>query len=146
MYQLRKFAHRNRALVAGIALAGAALAVGTAISIALALRATSAEHVADARQRDAVTSGELAERRRTLADSALHVADSARAVAQREQAAATASAVRATNEAEKARAINDFLQKMLASSDPANAQGKDLTVRELLDQAGSPAATASLSH
>jgi tetratricopeptide (TPR) repeat protein len=146
IYQLRKFAHRNRALVGGIALAGAALMIGTVVSVALALRATSAERVADAQRRDAVTSSALAERRRTLADSALRVADSARAVAQRDQAAAIASAALATNEGAKARAINDFLQKMLASSDPANARGKDLTVRELLDQAGSPAATASLSR
>ncbi len=146
IYQLRKFTRRNRALVGGIALAVAALFVGTVVSITLALRATSAERVADARRRDAVASSELAERRRTVADSALHVADSARGVAQREEASASASATRATSEAEKARAINAFLQKMLSSSDPANARGKDLTVRELLDQASSPAATAPLSR
>jgi tetratricopeptide (TPR) repeat protein len=77
----------------------------------------------------------LAERRRAQADSALAVADSARAVAQRQQGIATAAAERATREVAKAGAINEFLQTMLASSDPANARGKELTVREVLDQA-----------
>jgi len=53
----------------------------------------------------------------------------------RQQAAATASATRANGEAAKATAVNLFLQEMLGSSDPANARGKELTVREVLDRA-----------
>jgi non-specific serine/threonine protein kinase/serine/threonine-protein kinase len=144
-YQLRKFARRNRALVGGLALAAAALVAGTTVSVWLAVRATAAERLADARRRDAVDAGHLAERRRAVADSALRVADSARADAQREQAAASDAAKRATGEADKARAINTFLQRMLASPDPANARGKDLTVRELLDQASTGTATTALA-
>lgn len=47
--------------------------------------------------------------------------------------------------AAKARAVNAFLQQMLASSDPANAQGKELSVRELLDKAGTDMNAAALS-
>lgn len=145
IYQLRKFARRNRALVNGIALAAATLLVGTAVSLWLAVRATAAERLADARRRDAVAATDLAVQRRVVADSALRVADSARAVAQREQAAALASAKRASGEAAKSQAINTFLQRMLASSDPENARGKNLTVREVLDQASTGAAATSLS-
>ena len=136
MYQLRKFARRNRALVGGLALAGAILLIGAAVSLAFALRATAAERLAESRRSEAVASSQLAERRRAVADSALRVADSARAEAQREGAAATASAKRAADEAAKAQAVNAFLQQMLASSDPANARGKELSVRELLDKGG----------
>ncbi|MDQ6828903.1 MAG: serine/threonine-protein kinase, partial [Gemmatimonadota bacterium] len=135
MYQIRKFAKRHRALVGGIALAALALVAGTAVSLWQAVRATAAERVAETRRGEAVAAGALAERRREQADSALRVADSARADALREQAAAKTSAQRATGEAAKASAVNDFLQNMLASSDPANARGKELSVREVLDQA-----------
>ncbi len=137
LYQLRKFGRRNRALVGGLGLAAAALMIGTVVSLMLAVRARAAERLAEDRRSEAVAAGELAEHRRTVADSALQVADSARAVAVRERAAATRSAAEAIAEAAKARAINEFLQSMLASSDPANARGKELTVRELLDQAAS---------
>lgn len=145
-YQLRKFARRNRALVGGIALAGAALVVGTAISLWLAVRATTAERLADARRLEAVAATELAVQRRNTADSALHIADSARAVAQQEKDAAEASAQRATAEAAKAQAINTFLQGMLASANPENARGKELTVREVLDRASRDVATPALAR
>jgi tetratricopeptide (TPR) repeat protein/predicted Ser/Thr protein kinase len=145
LYQLQKFARRNRALVGGVAIAAAVLVVGTVVSVWQAVRAIAAERLADTRRIEAESARVLADQRRALADSALQVADSARGVALREQAAATASAKRATGEAAKAQAINTFLQDMLASPDPTNARGKELSVRELLDQAGSPAATASLA-
>lgn len=48
-------------------------------------------------------------------------ADRARALAEREE--------------QKAEQVNRFLQDMLASVDPEQAQGRDVTVREILDQA-----------
>jgi eukaryotic-like serine/threonine-protein kinase len=47
-------------------------------------------------------------------------------------------------EADKARQVTEFLQKMLASVDPAKALGKEVTVREVLDEA-SRGAEAGLS-
>jgi tetratricopeptide (TPR) repeat protein/tRNA A-37 threonylcarbamoyl transferase component Bud32 len=146
VYQLRKFARRHRALVGGIALAAVALVAGTAVSLWQAVRATAAERVAETRRGEAVAAGRLAERRRALADSALLVADSARADATRQQAAATASAHRATGEAAKARSINEFLQNMLASSDPSNARGKDLSVRDVLDRAAATLRTGDIKR
>lgn len=142
MYQLVKFARRNRALVGGLALAALILVVGTVVSTLLAIRATAAERLADTRRAEAVASSQLAEQRRSETAAALVVADSARAEAQREreaavreQAAATASAARATREGNKAQAVNTFLQDMLFSADPTIAQGRELTVREVLDKA-----------
>jgi tetratricopeptide (TPR) repeat protein len=149
LYQLRKFARRNRALVAGLGVAAAVLIIGTAVSLYQAVRATAAEQLAQTRLEEAVNLRALAERRRAVADSALLVVDSARRIADSarvaadsariaalgEQALATASARRATEEAAKATAVNAFLQDMLASSDPSNALGKDLTVRNVLDRA-----------
>ena len=123
----------------------AMLVVGTVVSVRQAVRATAAERLAESRRSEAVAARQLAERRRALADSASKVADSARALAQQQQTAAIASAQRATGEAAKAQAINGFLQDMLASADPYNAKGKDLSVRELLDQAGKKTNTATLS-
>ncbi|HYW31553.1 MAG TPA: serine/threonine-protein kinase, partial [Gemmatimonas sp.] len=109
MYQLRKFARRNRPLVTGIGFGAAVLVVGTVISTALALRATAAERLAESRRGEAVAAGALAEQRRSVADDALRGADSARTVsdsatanALRQQSAAVASASRANGEAAKA--------------------------------------------
>ena len=146
IYQLRKFARRNRALVGGLVLAASTLVIGTAVSLRQAVRATAAERLAESRRSEAVAADQLAERGRMLADSAMKVADSARAAAQQQQTAAISSAERATGEAAKAQAINGFLQDMLASSDPYNAQGKDMSVRELLDQAAKRTNTAALSR
>ena len=55
-----------------------------------------------------------------------------------------ASAERATGEAAKAQAVNTFLQEMLASSDPANALGRELTVREVLDRAAAQVGNGDL--
>ena len=145
MYQLRKFARRNRALVTGLAVAAVILIIGTVVSTLLAVRATAAERLAETRRGEAVASSELAEQRRAETAAALVLADSARADALREKEAATASALRATAEAGKAKAVNGFLQGMLASSDPSYTRGKELTVREVLDRAAA-SPSAELAH
>lgn len=48
---------------------------------------------------------------------------------------------RAEDEAAKARQTYDVLVRMISSADPKQAQGRELTVRELLDQAARTAAT-----
>ncbi len=55
-YQLRKFARRNRAIVGGVAIAFAALLVGTALSLWKAAEASDARKISDARARDALRS------------------------------------------------------------------------------------------
>ena len=142
LYQLRKFARRNRTLVTSAALGVVLLAVGGSVSTWQAVRATRAEKLADARRVEADASRVLAERGRQTADSALRVADVERANAVREQAAALESASRATSEASKSKAVTTFLSEMLASADPAMSQGRDLRVRDMLDKAGATTTSA----
>ncbi len=146
MYQLRKFARRNRALVVGLAVAAVLLLAGSAVSLWQAVRATRAERLADLRRIEAVESGRLAEQRRAIADSAFLLADSARTSALREQAAAVTSADRALAEAAKSRAVTNFLTTMLGSSDPSVAGGKELSVRELLDQSAGRLQAGEFQH
>lgn len=141
-YQLQKFTRRNRTLVSSVALGTLMLALGAVVSTWQAVRATRAEQLAVTRSEEANVSRQAAEREQRaataalhVADSALGIADSARADAIREQEAAVASAQRATAEAAKAQAVTTFLTDMLASADPATAQGQDLRVRDLLDRA-----------
>src|SRR5206468_2607829 len=53
-------------------------------------------------------------------------------------------AVRATKEAAKADAVNAFLQDMLSSVDPSQMKGRDVTVRQVLDEAAKKVADGSL--
>jgi serine/threonine protein kinase/tetratricopeptide (TPR) repeat protein len=97
-YQLRKFARRNRTLVAGTALAIVLLIagiVGTSIGL---VRANTATTQAQLRERDARL--------------------------------AAAQAERATS----------FLTGMLASANPTASRGRQITVRELVDQTAARAA------
>ncbi len=142
LYQLEKFARRNRTLVTSAALGTFILIIGATVSTWQAIRATRAEQLAVVRREEADTSRQAAVREQRaataalmVADSARGVADSARAQAIREQQAATTSAQRANAEAAKSQAVTTFLTDMLASADPATAQGKDLRVRDLLDNA-----------
>ncbi len=143
MYQLRKFAARNRALVGGLTLAMIILVIGTVVSLWQAVRATQAEKLAESRRAEAVTSGTMAEQGRAEAAASLLAADSARADAQREKVQAIASAEQARREVAKAKAVNAFLQDMLGSADPSRARGQELTMGELLDQAAITARDSS---
>jgi tetratricopeptide (TPR) repeat protein len=93
IYQLRKFARRNRPLVTGVAAAFIVLIAGASVSTWQAMRATRAEA--------------LAAERLQRVDAAL-----------RETAA-----------------VNQFLEEMLTQADPAQTEGRQLTVRKVLDAA-----------
>jgi len=99
-YQLRKFSRRNKALVAGVAIAMVGLLLGTTGATWQALRATRARDDAEQAQR-----------------------------------AEQAKAREASQQATKATTIHEFLETMLASADPRNAQGQEVTVRQVLDAA-----------
>jgi WD40 repeat protein/predicted Ser/Thr protein kinase len=81
LYQLRKFARRNRALVAGVSGVFAALLVGTVVSILFALRADE--------------NARAAERARLEANRARDTAEAARGAAQAEAYRAVLSEVKA---------------------------------------------------
>jgi hypothetical protein len=155
-YRLRKFAQRNRRLVVGVAAAFAMLLVGVTASSWQAVRATRAERLATSRLSEAQESRALAERRhqeseeaRRLADARRTEAETSKALAERargaeaeQRLAAEASARRARNEAAKAEAVNEFLQTMLSSVDPSEMKGRDVTVRQVLDEAAKKVAAS----
>jgi tetratricopeptide (TPR) repeat protein len=99
IYQIGKFARRNKGLVAGVALAFVVLVLGIVFTTAAMLRAQHARGLADA------------------------------------------SAARAGTEAAKQRAVNKFMQDMLAAANPRRlsaadrAAGRNVTVVEAIDQA-----------
>ena len=113
-YQVRKYARRHKAIVAGIVASLLALLVGVVATSWQSVRATRAERVAQARARDAET------------------------------------------EKAKAEAVTRFLTETLAAVDPAQARGRDVSVREALDaaaakidggaMAGQPEVEAAVRH
>lgn len=113
-YLFKKFARRNRALVSSVTALLVVIIAGAAISTWLAVRATRAEDLANRRlemvkgQRDRAQVAEtLAEKRRKDA----------------------------TEQAAIANAVNDFLNSdLLGAVDPARG-GRNVTVREVIDQA-----------
>ncbi|MBL8746407.1 MAG: tetratricopeptide repeat protein, partial [Phycisphaerae bacterium] len=105
-YRMSKFVRRNRvAVLAGSAIALAVVAGGVVSTIGF-VRASE--------QRD-----------RALA---------AEAEARHQGAEAERSRDRAASEADKANAVVEFLKQMLSSVKPAQARGKEVTVRSILDE------------
>ena len=107
MYQMRKFARRNRALVGAAAAVLIALVLGLALTTTQLVRATRAESLAAAR----------------LADAEAARAD------------ADAQAAEARTQADIARAVNEFLNDDLLAAAQPEAEGRDVTVREAIDRA-----------
>jgi tetratricopeptide (TPR) repeat protein len=92
-YQIRKYARRHKAIVAGVVACLLALLIGVVATSWQAVRARRAERLAEAR------------------------------------------ALEAEEEKAKAEAVTSFLTEMLASVDPSQARGRDVSVREALDAA-----------
>ena len=171
MYQLRKFAGRNRALVAGVAATFVVLVAGVLVSSMQAVRATraealatsrmaraeSAEALARARRREAEQARVLAEQRRGEAEAqraaalreravavrARRSAEEARAAEAAQRQAAEASSERARLEAAKAGAISRFLQDMLVTADPWAGGGTKVTLDAALRRAQTRINTAA---
>jgi eukaryotic-like serine/threonine-protein kinase len=159
-YQLRKFARRNRALVAGTAAVFVVLVGGIAASSWEAVRARRAEH--QARQAEAQSRSErdravraeaLATSERDHAITAEQTATSERdravraeTQARQERDRAVAETHRADSEAATATAINDFLQTDLLAQASAVGQRSgakpdpDIKVRTVLDRAATEVA------
>lgn len=136
-YQLRKFALRNKTLVAGVAAVLIVLVlgiVGTSIGMARAVTA----HEGEARQRQA------AELQRDRAQTAEQLAEARLAEVVDARNAEAEGRKRAEAEAAKAGAVNQFLQDMLAAADPEQARDRDVTVREALDEAAKQVDSGSL--
>ena len=157
-YQLRKFARRNRVLVGGLAAVFVVLVIGVVVSSFQAVRARRAESLAtsrlaetqearalaESREQESEQARQLAEERRTEAEAQKVEAERARAAEAKQRLAAEASAERAKQEAAKAEAVNTFLQDMLSSVDPSEMKGRDVTVRQVLDEAAKKVGDGSL--
>jgi eukaryotic-like serine/threonine-protein kinase len=137
IYQLRKFTGRHRALVAGVAATFVVLVAGVVASSMQAMRATRAEALATSRMARAESAEVLALARRREADDARSLAEQRRTEAETDKAAAVSSSERADLEASKARAINRFLEDMLATADPWAGGGGKVTLDAALERAQS---------
>ncbi|HRX84757.1 MAG TPA: serine/threonine-protein kinase [Phycisphaerae bacterium] len=126
VYQLRKFARRNRALVGGLVAVFIVLVAGVVVATSFAMRES---------------------RQRARAEALLAETRAAKLVA--EQARDKASV-----EAEKSKAAVRFIQDVLASADPDAGEGETLTVVDALDRAANrleeladkPAVAAAVEH
>ncbi len=144
VYQLRKFAGRNRALVAGVAATLLVLVAGTVVSSWQAVRASRAEALALSRMARAVSAEKLAMTRSREAEQARALAEERSAEAEAQKAAAVTarsgaevSRELARLETSKARAINRFLEDMLATADPWAGGGGKVTLDAALERAQS---------
>ncbi len=108
IYQLRKFASRNKPVVAGVVAAFIALLAGVIASTLQARRAGRAEELARIRLEAALEATSLAE--------------------EREEEALRQTRI--------SKAVNDFLNKdLLSAVDPTRTPDRKITVRQVLDQA-----------
>ena len=137
VYQLKKFARRNKALVIGIAAVFAVLVGGVVVSTWQAIRATRAEDVA-IRDRDRASE---AERTATIARNEAFVsrgkAVEAEGQARVDRDKAIAEKQRADVESATAKAVSEFLQKNLFEQVTGGAQrgaAPDLSVSGALDR------------
>ncbi|MBU0617010.1 MAG: serine/threonine-protein kinase, partial [Planctomycetes bacterium] len=115
VYQLRKFARRNKALVGGVLVAFVALLI--------AIVGTSSQAVRATRERNRALDAEA------LAGQRFQQAEDARELAEQRRSAALAETARAT-------AFRDFLVRMLGQVNPDVALGRDVALlRAVLDEA-----------
>ena len=121
-YKLSKFVRRNRAGVLAAAAIVLLILTGSGISVWQAIRATRAERLAESRRETAENAQRQEAELRKLADDRL----------------AETAAAKAALEAEVAvtLAVNRFInEELFGSVDPDVAQGRQVTVKEVLDTA-----------
>ncbi len=122
VYQLRKFARRNKALVGGVLVAFVALLIGIVGTTSQAIRATH--------ERDRAQDAE------TLAQQRFEQAEDSRRLAEQSRSEAVAALAKATTETARATSFRDFLVRMLEQINPDVALGRDVALlRAVLDEA-----------
>ncbi|MCC6675754.1 MAG: tetratricopeptide repeat protein [Phycisphaerales bacterium] len=114
LYRARKFSRRHRPLVAGAAAVMLTLVAGLAATLNQARRAEHQAQEAEAQKAIAQQQARAAEEQRRKAESETLVAN---------------------NAVQNTQQLNKFFQEMFYSIDPSRAQGREVTVREVLDRA-----------
>lgn len=126
--EAKKWIRRNRGLAASLAAFVLTLAGGLVASLALADRANASAVLAEQRRGEATRSAELAEERRQEAATNASLAEKRRSEAD-------ANAALAKQQARIAQEVNSFLNDDLLASIAPEHDGKDVTVRQVLDRA-----------
>ena len=140
-YHLRKFARRNRGLVAAMVAVFLVLIAGIAASTSQAVRANRASRAALAERDRAAAAERVATQERDRAVQAEHAATTAGTQAVEQRNRAIAEKERADEQSAAAKAISDFLQNdllrqaSLVEQGPNNRPDPDLKVRTALDRA-----------
>ena len=124
----KKWVQRNKALAASLGLAVTALAIGLVASLGFAERARNSAALAEQRQREAVQQAELAEQRRQQAVASEALAEQRRGEAER-------SAAAARQQARIAETVTSFLNDDLLAALAPEHDGRDVTVKQVLDMA-----------
>ena len=125
IYRFRKFIRRHRVGVLASVMVGVALLMGISLAAVGLVQANRARADLEI-ERDA--------------------SEGARANEQAHRVSAELSAVEARKQAAKSAAANQFLQDMLRSVDPRQAQGRVVTMRHVLDEAADKINGGSLSQ
>jgi len=141
-YQIRKFARRNRAVVAGVAAVFLALVGGIVASAREAARARLAEHSALAAKQTADRERDRAVTAEIQAEAARLKAAASEAQARNDRDQALREKHRADLQSATAKAVNDFLQRDVlaqasnsAQAGPGTPPDPNLRIRTALDRA-----------
>ncbi len=122
-YQLRKFAHRNKMLVGGVAAVFLTMAAGLYFSVREARRANRSEA-----ENYGLFLAEKSAREDAVA--AQRDAEEARIAAQKSERQAQQSEILAQQELLEAQAVRDFMRRVLVEAIPRSVDDVDITVRE----------------
>jgi len=113
-YKFRKFVRRHRAGVLAGTLVALALLVGLSLALLSLIQISKA---------------------RSQIETERNLAERARANAQEHSRLAEVSAYHARQQAARSETVSQFLETMLRSVDPSQAQGREMTIRFVLDEA-----------
>ncbi|MEQ1633158.1 MAG: serine/threonine-protein kinase, partial [Planctomycetota bacterium] len=149
--EARKWVRRNRGLAASLAGFVLALAGGLVTSLVLADRAHASADLAEVRRGEAARSAELAEAKRKEAAENAALAEERRKeaaanaeLAEQRRSEADANATLAKQQARIAKEVNSFLNDDLFAAIAPEHDGKDVTVRQVLDRASTQLDIAGL--
>ncbi|MEK6701926.1 MAG: protein kinase [Planctomycetota bacterium] len=133
-YQFQKFAARHRALIAVGAVVTLSLLAGVASLAYAVVRVKHERDIAREAQANESIAAERVRRERDIAQEAQRNEALSAAQARESQAKEAISANQAREEAARAMAINAFLRRIIDAADAIKGEGKDVTLRQLLDQ------------